>query len=100
MNVSVYPGEKFNVSLVAVGQFHNPVPATIRAYIDNSSKTLFHITIKGSCTNHTFYVRGNHSPKYDVLNFIVSSGTGYTAGSHLRWVNISYKHCPLGTQDK
>ena len=28
-DISIYPGEQFNISQVAVGQFHNPVPATI-----------------------------------------------------------------------
>ena len=95
IDVSIYPGESLHLSLVAVGQFHNPVPATIIAYVSNSSTALAHTTIKEKCTIIDYCIK--HPTENDTLNLIVSSGTGYTGGSHLRWVSIHYKHCPLGT---
>ena len=103
INVSTYEGELFNVSLVAVGQFEHPVPATILAYssdLNNVSRTgISPHTINGTCTNISYYIRRklNHVIKHDRLNLRVS-GIRYTAGSRLRWVNIQNKHCPLGTK--
>ena len=105
INISAYEGEQFNVSLVAVGQFEHPVPATILAYssnLNNVSRTgISPHTINGTCTNISYYIRRklNHVIKHDRLNLIVS-GIRYTAGSRLRWVNIQNKHCPLGTKIK
>ena len=105
INVSTYQGELFNVSLVAVGQFEHPVPATILAYSSDSNNVshtrVIPRTINGTCTNITYYIRrkSNHVIKFDRLNLIVS-GIRYTAGSRLRWVNIQNKHCPLGTKIK
>ena len=94
-NVYAYPGEHFKISLVAVGEFHNPVPATIIAYVGNSTTALAHTTIREKCSTIDYCIE--HPTENDKLNLIVLSGTEYTVGSHLRWVNIHYKHCPLGT---
>ena len=105
INVSTYQGERFNVSLVAVGQFEHPVPATILAYSGNSSNIphtrVIPRTINATCTNISYYVRteSNHVIKHNRLNLKVSD-IGYTAGSRLRWVNIHNEHCPLGTKIK
>ena len=90
INVSVYPGEPFNVSLVAVGQFQNPVPATIAPYDDYSRTAFDHKTTNITCSNISYLT------KNDKLNLVVSSSIGYTGGDHLCWVNVYFKPCPFG----
>ena len=90
INVSVYPGEPFNVSLVAVGQFQNPVPATIALYNGTSRTAFDHKTTNITCSNISYLT------KNDKLNLIVSSSIGYTGGDHLHWVNVYFKPCPFG----
>ncbi len=96
----IYPGEPFNVSLVAVGQFNHPVPATIVANT-SGKESYYHNTIKAKCTNITLrvYSKQNKS-KNEIINVFIESKNGGLAGSELRWINVNYRNCPLGTVQK
>ena len=94
---TIYPGQPFNVSLVAVGQFNNPVPATIMANISSRGNP-YHYTIKAECSNLTLKVQsGKNTTGEDKVEILVQSETGTLGGSYLRWINIKYRNCPLGT---
>ncbi|XP_064406169.1 uncharacterized protein LOC135351157 [Halichondria panicea] len=97
INITIYPGEPFTVSLVGVGQFNNPVPATIKATTSHSSDKMYSRTIKDVCTSMTFLVKSAQPTRFDKLSITVSSDLGYTTRSSLRSINIHYRSCPLGT---
>ena len=97
----IFPGESFTVSIVAVGQFEHPVPATITA---NSTETT-HRTIHAECTNVSFTV--NSAKDSEILTLLVLSNKGYAmdtkaeeknsfTGRNPRFVSISFKDCPRG----
>ena len=92
----VYPGQWFSVALVAVGQFKNPVPATIIANV--TRRKPYHRTIKGQCKNITFRVYSEQPTENDIVIVAVLSDTGFSIQNNLRRIKISYRHCPLGTE--
>ncbi len=88
---TIYPGEPIVVSVVAVGQFNHPTPATIVVNVSSDRST--HKTIKAICTNLILIVQSNKIVEDNVSISVV----GNLARSMLRWINIKYHTCPLGT---
>ena len=94
---TMYPGQTFTVSLVAVGQFNHPVPATIIMTSVSRGKP-YHRTIKAKCTTLTLKVlSGQNITGEDKVVILIESDTGTLGGKYLRWINIKYRNCPLGT---
>ncbi len=96
-NQTIYPGQSFEVSLLGVGQFNHPVPATILANTSTDYKLRYAKRIKSECTVVKFKVYSKQPTEVDKITLSVSSEIGYSAGSYLRSINIKYKKCPLGT---
>ena len=91
---TIYPGQLFNVSLVAVGQFNNPVPATIMTRVSKGKP--YHHTIKAECSTITL-TSGKNTEGNDKVVILIQSDSGALGGTDLRWINITYRNCPLGT---
>ncbi len=91
---TIYPGQLFNVSLVAVGQFNNPVPATIMIRVSKGKP--YHHTIKAECSTITL-TSGQNTKGKDKVIILIQSDSGALGGTDLRWINITYRNCPLGT---
>ena len=98
----IFPGESITVSIAAVGQFENTVPASITA---NSTNTTYK-TIHAECTNISFTV--NSDKPSEILTILILSNKGYTTntkvedqnssftGRNTRFVRIYFKDCPRG----
>ncbi len=94
---TIYPGQLFNVSLVAVGQFDHPVPATIFIMANVSKGKPDHHTIKAECSNITLTSGQNTTTREGKVVILIQSDSGALGGTHLRSISITYRNCPLGT---
>ncbi len=92
---TIYPGELVDVSLVAVGQYDNPVLATIVANVSADKSN--HYTIKAQCTYITLQVNSTEDKTEDRVSVLVESDGGRLARNQSRWINIHFRKCPLGT---
>ena len=100
-NVSIFPGEMFNISVVVVGQMNGTVPGTITAKASTAASL-------GDLQN----VQAISSTKCSVLNYTLSSNSSsetislqiqrpdYTSDIYFhptqRLISVSLKECPPG----
>ncbi|XP_064406412.1 uncharacterized protein LOC135351353 [Halichondria panicea] len=94
---TIYPGQLFDVSLVAVGQFNNPVPATILILANISRGKPYHHTIKAECSTITLTSGQNTTTREGKVVILIQSDSGALGGTYSRSINITYRNCPLGT---
>ena len=98
VTVTVYPGETFSVSLVAVGQRDRIVPSLIRSTIDGNGASLGELqraqSANNTCTPLHYTVSSiNHS----VIMTLLADGPCLDLGDSLQ-VNVDLKSCPVGFQ--
>ena len=102
--VEVYPGARFNVSMITVGQLKGSTPGSIKTTLDISNKDGSDrlIVVRGrsasssKCENMTFIVQSKR--KRLIIRFDTMSTIGpksYLSSSSLN-VTVSLKYCPLG----
>ena len=96
---AIFSGQYVTVSIAAVGQFNNTVPAVVIGKVSARSKIIRYIDAE--CTPITFRVLSNQSQEKVVL--LVSTNEGYRSkqdnsigGLDPRYLHIYYKKCPLG----
>ena len=96
-----YPGARFNVSLITVGQLNGSTPGSIKVTLDNSDNDGSDKLIvkrgrsasSSKCENITLTLQ---SKQNDVaIHFDTVPMTGYLPSLSVN-VTISLKHCPLG----
>ena len=101
-NVSVYPGEKFNVSLFAIGTFNLPVSTRIlhKMFPTNEKNELrradLHTKVNSSCTNVSYYLlltKNAYPPTVHIKLYHQNPCDSLVDGINLF---IDIKTCPLG----
>ena len=90
----VVPGQKFNVSVVTVGQANGVVPSSVLATLESSSRAVLgtlqiNQETKTTCTNLTFQVYSRRS------NEIISLSDATCSILKLH-INVSLLQCPKG----
>ena len=99
--IQAYPGAKFNVSMITVGQMNGSTPGSIKAILDNSGSDRL-IVYRGrsasssKCENMTFILQSKQ--KFVTIHFHTVPATGlksYLPSSSAN-VSVSLKPCPLG----
>ena len=95
--ISVLPGEKFTLSIVAVGQGHGYSPTIIRSYFNNETAELEngeHFQITGKlCTNISYTVLSSQSSEVLIL---YPDGPCRDIGLARHTVHINILPCPNG----
>ena len=100
--VHVYPGQQFNVTLVALGQTNSPVPTTLFS-MDMYGGDKYHLSIQtpgmaSSCSNVSFRVysmdRDNHD-SFTALFFLYPASPCKTYTEQQQLFTVVYP-CPLG----
>ncbi len=103
LNITVFPGEKFNVLVVGVGQFNGPVPSIIidKVYPDGQLDTtqspadpllLEHAThLDNHCENITLHVFAKEN-----ATILLYAYKSFTNQYFTRKIQVSISECPLG----
>ena len=103
--IEVYPGERFNVSMITVGQMNGATPGSIISTlndsdIDGSDRLIVHrvrSTTSSKCENMTFILQSKRK-LVNILFDTVPSLTGPKTyvRSQSAQVTVSLKPCPIG----
>ena len=100
--VHVYPGQQFNITLVALGQTNSPVPTTLFS-IDMYGSYKYHLSIEtpgmvSSCSNISFRVYSIDTDNHDsftALFFLYPSSPCKTNTEQQQLFAVVYP-CPMG----
>ena len=100
--IEVYPGERFNVSMITVGQMNGTAPGSIIATLDDSDKDGLRVyrgrsASSSKCENMTFILQSKR--KLVNIHFdIVPAQTGPITYLHSQSakVTVYLKPCPIG----
>ena len=98
VTVTVYPGETFSVSLVAVGQRNGRVPSLIQSSYNRTGASLGNLqhaqSVNNTCTP-LYYTVSSTNPL--VAMTLLADGPCLDLGEFLH-VNVHLKPCPIGFQ--
>ena len=105
--IEVYPGEKFNVSMITVGQMNGATPGSIISTlndsdIDGSDRLIVHRVRSASsskCENMTFILQSKRkliNIRFDTVPSLISTGPKTYVHSQSAQVTVSLKLCPSG----
>ena len=105
--IKVYPGAKFNVSMITVGQMNGSTPGSIVATLDDSDKDGSDrlIVYRGrnatssKCENITFTLQSKRklvNILFDTVPSLTSSGPKTHVRSQSASLTVSFKTCPFG----
>ena len=91
---TVYPGDTFTVSVVAVGQRNGTVPAVVRSTINNGKllDSQYRQQANTICTTLSYTVHSLEATKLE----LIADGPCSTFGDKLSITFTMYYHCPPG----
>ena len=98
MEVTVYPGQPFNVSMVTVGQTDGVVPSSVQAHLGPNSKAKMAAfqnsqNTKAQCTNLTFTLLSNNTSERITL----ATGKCSVVEQYYKiHINVTLLKCPKG----
>ena len=98
IEVKVYPGQKFSVSVVTVGQANGVVPSSVQAQLGSNSQATMGAfqnrqNTKTVCTNLTFTLYS----KNDTETITLTTGRCVLIEQHRKvYINVSLLQCPEG----
>ena len=105
--IEVYPGAKFNVSMITVGQMNGSTPGSIIATCDDgdndgTDRLIVHRGRSASsskCENMTFILQSKRkliNIRFDTVPSLTSTGPKTHVRSQSAQVTVSLKPCPTG----
>ena len=105
--IKVYPGAKFNISMITVGQMNGSTPGSIAATLDDSDKNGSDrlIVYRGrsanssKCENMTFILQSKQkliNIHFDTVPSLTSTGPKTHVRSQSARLTVSLKPCPTG----
>ena len=98
--LTVFPGQKFNVSVATVGQINGVVPATILAALSSGSLASLGATQNSqktleTCSNISFQVYSKRN--CETITLTVGACSGLTTENNFQ-LNVNLTDCPVGFQ--
>ena len=107
LNITVFPGEKFNISTIGVGQFNGIVPSVIEVetYLDghrignqDSSRRSAQTTkVHRTCKNITYAV---HAGKHNIVKIVLRPHKVINYRYFTKTIQVNIQKCPLGFEIK
>ena len=100
--IEVYPGEKFTVSMITIGQMYGSTPGSIKVTLDNKDGFDKLIVVRdrnassSKCENMTFILRSKQ--KHPTIHFDIATSIDdkmYLSSSTLN-LKVFLRPCPLG----
>ena len=96
----VRKGETFTLSVMAVDQTRNPVPATIRSYLDSESGELGQGQASQNSNETCLGLKYNVvSPKNSEKLIVYADGPCNAIGQSKLSINIQFEPCPIGFEE-